>query len=476
MNEKNLQSATAVQHDLNNAHGQNQTKFGAEQRLSPRIEANSFLGLPEGRKGTIVNISESGICFEYDGPELKGDILLSTDLLSTKDGLPAKIVWHSPIAGSRARCGVRLALLDKSHRSQLREALFGIIAKNASAFIRDDDKELKGKVESFFNRDVRQFHEDMSALDQEIKKDTINPEAAEKKTATLINELLLKGNNLEKAVNDERSMKKIKQLFREITGCWYYKSPILKMAYDKPQGYPGDYKLFDMIYDKKPVAEKKTLGFYYDNYFLNNGYACAARARKNKMKNILQDLIENSDLKTIKLLNVACGPSREIRELLCDPEVASRKELVFTGLDNDEDSLKFSQSKFKDLPPNFKVRLLKENVLSLFRDKKYYDLIGKQDIIYILGLTEYLPDRIFRNLTKFLFELLNDKGMLVITYKDAAIEFPSLPPEWLCDWAFIKRTKDDLIETTKALGSDKFSLKIEREGTGTIFFLILTKT
>lgn len=150
--------------------------------------------------------------------------------------------------------------------------------------------------------------------------------------------------------------------------------------------------------------------------------------------------------------------------------------MIFTGLDNDEDSLKFSESKFKTLPPNFKVRLLKENVLNIFRDKKYYDIIGKQDIIYILGLTEYLPDRIFRNLTKFLFELLNEKGMLVITYKDEAIEFPSLPPEWLCDWAFIKRTKDDLIETTKALGSDRFSLKIEREGTGTIFFLILTKT
>jgi hypothetical protein len=175
------------------------------------------------------------------------------------------------------------------------------------------------------------------------------------------------------------------------------------------------------------------------------------------------------------MLNVACGPSREIRELLSIPDLPSRKKLIFTGLDNDEESLKFSQSKFKDLPANMQVRLLNENVLNIFRDKKYYDLIGKQDIIYILGLTEYLPDRIFRKLTGFLFTLLNDKGMLVITYKDEAITFPSLPPEWLCDWAFIKRDKDDLVNTAKELGSNKCSLKIEREGTGYIYFLILTK-
>jgi hypothetical protein len=88
------------------------------------------------------------------------------------------------------------------------------------------------------------------------------------------------------------------------------------------------------------------------------------------MKTILQDLIENSDLETVRMLNVACGPSREIRELLSIPDLSSRKKMIFTGLDNDEESLKFSQSKFKDLPSNIQVRLLNENVLNIFRDKK----------------------------------------------------------------------------------------------------------
>jgi hypothetical protein len=385
------------------------------------------------------------------------------------------VLWYKALPENKVRFGAQFSLLDRDYLSQIRDFIFDNFAKKASAII-EDNNDLKTKVQDFFNKDVRQYHEDLSTLVHEIDGGKIDSEEIKRRLTILTNELLLKGNTLEETVDNKRYMKTIKQVFRETAGCWFYKSPILKMAYDKPRGYPGDYKLFEMIYDKKPLAENKTLAFYWDNYFLNNEYTKAVRTRKNRMKNILQDLIENSDLASIKLLNIACGPSREIRELLSDPYLSLRKNFIFTGLDNDEEALKFSQSKLNNLPSNIQVRFLNENVLSIFRDSKYYDIIGKQDIIYILGLTEYLPDRIFKKLIRFLYQLLNDKGMLVITYKDEDMLFPSLPPDWLCDWAFIKRAKDDLVNTAKELGSDKYSLKIEKEGTGYIFFLILTKT
>lgn len=460
-----------------------QIQLQVDKRFSPRIATNFPIRLfPGDIEGNVLNISETGICFDCEGPALPGNILLSLsmDLSSSKSKqpteIPARVVWYNNLAENRFQLGAQLPLLDRDHLSRLRDFIFDKFAKKASAVIKDDDKDLKIKVEDFFNKDIRQYHEDLSTLVQEIDDGKIESEEAEKKITILTNELLLKGNTLEKIVDNKIYMKKIKQIFRELTGCWYYKSPILKMAYDKPRGYPGDYKLFEIIYDNKPLSENKSLGFYWDRYFLNNAYTTAVRTRKNKMKNILQDLIENTDSTTIKLLNVACGPSREIRELLSDPYLSSRKKLIFTGLDNDEEALEFSKSKLDNLPANIEVRFLNENVLDVFRNSKHYDIIGKQDVIYILGLTEYLPDRIFKKLTHFLFQLLNEKGMLVITYKDEDILFPSLPPDWLCDWAFIKRAKEDLINAAKGLGSDKYSLKIEREGSGCIFFLILTKT
>lgn len=452
-----------------------------DKRHSPRIAVNFPIRLFPEVEANVLNISETGICFDCEKPALPEDISLLINLLSLKSKEPAKIsakiVWHKILPGNKSQFGARFSLIDKNHLLQTRDFIFDNFAKKASVDIKDED--LKIKIEDFFNKNIRQHHENLSALAQEASEGKIEPEEAERKLVSLSNEFLLKGEALEKIVDNNIHMKKTKQIFREITSCWFYKSPIIKMAYDRPRGYPGDFELFEIIYNNKPLAKSKSFGFYGDRYFLNSEYAMAARARKNKMKNILQDFMENSNLSTIRMLNIACGPSRDIRELFSDPLLLSEisgKKIIFTGLDNDKDALKFSKTALNNLPSNIETRFLHENVLDISKNAKYHDLIGKQDIIYILGLTEYLPDRIFKRLLHFLFQLLNDKGMLVITYKDKNITFPSLGPEWISNWAFIKRGREDLINATKALGSDKFSLKIEREGTGTIFFLTLTKT
>ena len=357
---------------------------------------------------------------------------------------------------------------------EIRESEFESFAEKASVVIKES-RNIRPQVEGFFNKDVRQWHKGLSALFHEMANGKLELGDIEEKLAALNNDIFLKGYALEEIV-DSVGMKKIKQLFRELTGCWFYQSPVVKMAYEKPRGYPGDYELFEIIYNGKPLAKESTVGFYFDKYFLNNAYSQAVRTRKNKMKNILQDLIENNSSRCLRLLNVACGPCREIRELLSEPLLTSRANLHFTGLDNDEGALRFSKSALDKLPPSITARFLNENVLDLFRSNKYYDLIGKQNVIYILGLTEYLPDRVFKKLMYFLSQLLDDKGTLVITYKDKDIPFPSLPPDWVCDWAFIKRSKDNLVDAAKGLGLDKYSLRIEKEGTGTIFFLMLSKT
>jgi len=452
-----------------------------EKRLSPRVAINFPIRLFPDVEANVIDISETGIRFDCKGPVLPEDILLLMDLSSFRPKQPtkisAKVVWHKPLPENRFQFGAHFSLLDKNHFSQIRDFIFDSFAKNASTGIKEDD--LRIKVEDFFNKTIRQYHENLSALVQEISAEQFDSGDVEEKLTMLINNLLLKCETLGKVVDNNLYMKRIKQVFREITSCWFYKSPITKLAYDRPRGYPGDFELFEIIYNNKPIAENNTIGFYCDRCFLNNDYAKAARARKNKMKNILQDFIENSNLSTIKLLNIACGPSREIRELVADPLLLSEisgGKIIFTGLDNDKDALEFSKSALKNVASNIETRFLHENVLDIFRNDKYYDLIGKQDIIYILGLTEYLPDRIFKRLLRFLFQLLNEKGMLVVTYKDKDITFPSLGPDWISDWVFIKRGKDDLIKAAKEAGADEHSLKIEREGTGTIFFVKITKS
>jgi len=84
---------------------------------------------------------------------------------------------------------------------------------------------------------------------------------------------------------------------------------------------------------------------------------------------------------------------------------------------------------------------------------------------------------VFKRLVHFLFRLLNSEGKLVIAFKDKNIPFPSIAPDWLCNWSFITRSENDLMDVAKGLGIDTTSIKIERVGPEKcIMFLVLTKT
>lgn len=449
-----------------------------DKRFSPRIAINLPVRLfPDNIESNIVNLSERGICLDSERPAVSTDILVSMDLSFHRPQkpieIPAKVVWSKPSGKDKFYFGAQFSLLKRDHASMIKNFVFDSYAKEASARIKNED--LKIKVQDFFNKDVRQYYEDLFALSLKIDNQKAKSEEIEKRFTIFTNKVLQKGDALGKIVVDKAYMKKVKQTFRELIGCCVYKSLIVKRAYDKPRGYPGDYKLFEMIYNNRPLSIPNTIGFYWDKDFLNNEYTIAVRNRKDKMKIILKDFIENKRSSSLKILNIACGSCREIKELLSDPLLYKNKKLVFTCIDHDEEALEFSRSSLNNLPSNIELIFLKENILNLFRDNRYYDILGKQDIIYSLGLSEYLLDGVLKRLMYFLFQLLNDKGLLVITHKDKNIHLPSIPPDWFCDWTFVKRAEADLINMTKDLGSGKFSFKIEREDTGSILFLILTK-
>lgn len=450
--------------------------LGIDRRFSPRIDTNLSIELfPYKIKANMIDLGETGVCFESEIPTQAEEVFLSIDLSPRHPEQPvklsAKILWSRKSAGDKTHYGARFSAFNEKSVTKIKEFVFDAYAKKASGHIRNNE-ELKIKVEDFFNKDVKQYHDSLSALTLELDHRKMKSVEIEKELATLTNNLLLKGDALERI--DARSIRKVKEVFRELVGCWVYKSPIMKMGFDKPRGYPGDYDIFEIIYRNQPIAEG--IGYYFDQYFLNNNYTLAVRKRKDKMKAILKDFIESSSLPCVKLLSIACGPSQEVRELFAEPILLNGKKVVFTGLDHDPGALDLSSAALKNLPPNVEARFLEESVLNLIRGERYYDVVGKQDIIYILGLSEYLPDRIFKKLFSFLYKLLNDNGVLVITSKDKNIHFPTVPPDWFCEWTFGNRTEDDLINIAKGQGAGDYSLKVERESSGTIIFLTLTKT
>ena len=277
----------------------------------------------------------------------------------------------------------------------------------------------------------------------------------------------------ESEIKDEKVINNSKFFFRFLTKKYLFQSKFLKYSFLKPRGYPGDYEIIEKMYNQKPISSK--LGFYLDNYFAKTDYVQAVRDRKNKMKIILCKFINNfpKDLTCIRILNLACGSCREIRELVSESFLTNR-QIIFTLVDQEVDALKFASKKLCKPPTNFKFAFIKSDILQFFRNLVGSKEIPKQDLIYSIGLADYLPNSVLIPMVRHSYNLLTKNGCFVIAHKNIC-EYPSLVSDWSANWKFIPRTKDDLKNLIMtALGDKDYKINFIMEKSKHIFFFILT--
>lgn len=263
-------------------------------------------------------------------------------------------------------------------------------------------------------------------------------------------------------------------MFRKIVREFVYQGELVRRGYEKPKGFPSDYGIIEMVYDN--YSPSKGVGYIYDKYLLNDDYILAIRNRKDVMKRELFTYINQNSNSKIDILNLASGSAREIRELFLKDNFSTNKKINFTLVDYDEDALKFSKNRLSKILGNISFRYIRENVLNFIRDyDEYIKILGKFDLIYSIGLVDYIPDLLLRELLKFCINLLNLNGELVIAHKDIKT-YKSLASDWFCDWTFYPRNKSDLITLINdALSNQDFNLKFMEEKSKHIFFSFIKK-
>jgi extracellular factor (EF) 3-hydroxypalmitic acid methyl ester biosynthesis protein len=336
--------------------------------------------------------------------------------------------------------------------------------------------QVKKRVSDFLLKDLNKYAENLFKLEQKLESKRSNPSDVTKKYNLLTDEIIEKAGELEQLVDQKYYIDNIKRSFRTILSATpAYKSLLIKRAFDKPRGYPGDFQMIESFYNNKPVSEG--IGKCGDKYLLSDNYVSVVRKRKDSMNEILGDFIKNSKSSSIKILNIGCGSSREIRELI-ENGLRSDKKVVFTLVDQDNDALDFSRTSLDELVKlngNVQFKYVKENVLNLFRNNKYNNLLKGQNLIYSIGLADYLPDIYLGKLIKFCFEILTMKGELIIAHKNIK-KYKAVAPDWFCGWTFFPRDKKELVNLVKTyLGDASYDMKIRREKLKYVFFMDICK-
>ncbi|MEW5894574.1 MAG: class I SAM-dependent methyltransferase family protein [Candidatus Omnitrophota bacterium] len=243
----------------------------------------------------------------------------------------------------------------------------------------------------------------------------------------------------------KKSVHLIKECFREVISPFATKGLIVKRGYEKPRGYPGDYLTLEMIYDLKSLSTD-ILGRLFDQYLLEDSYVVAIRNRKEMMKGLVKKAIIQSSSKKMRILNIASGGARDIRELFIeDFKLDNLQNVEFVLVDQDKAALDFSKQEIDLIGPSLNVRYVHERIEKVFRkQKQFISSLGAFDMIYSIGLIDYIPDLLLGELVKFCFEILNPSGELVLSVKNTK-KFRSLASDWFCDWNFYLREQKDLI-------------------------------
>ncbi len=234
-------------------------------------------------------------------------------------------------------------------------------------------------------------------------------------------------------------------------------------ALGKKYGYSGDFEMIEAIYGLQTAPEPHLRR--WDLYFHAQAAPNAVRNRKTYLHQLLDSHAAggSSRLKApLRVLNVASGPARDVREWMLDNPEA---DVFFDCVDAEAHAIE--RAKKMCAPFAHRVEFYHRNVLRFLPAKGY-------DLVWSAGLFDYLADRSFVFLLKALMSVTTRGGEVVIgNFSD---HNPSRDyMELMGDWVLLHRSRDHLRELALEAGAPADSIEVNWEPEGVNLFLHIRK-
>jgi len=255
----------------------------------------------------------------------------------------------------------------------------------------------------------------------------------------------------------EAKVYKLKSIFEKRYRRYFLYGEFPKWVFEKPLGYAGDYRIIDDIYVNQP----RTIGFdrLWDNYFQQMVASKATRERKEDLKRSILDFVTKHRGRDIRIMNLASGPAREIKELLEADSDKLFSNVIFDCYDFEVRAIDYAKQLLNGAS---NINFFSKNAirLALKKDIKK-EIPWDYDFIYSAGLYDYLDDRVTVRLTSNLKRLLRKDGMMVIAnFGDKYSNSSAGLMEWATEWYLIYRAGDALEKIFLNAGFSPKNLKI----------------
>jgi len=427
-----MQNTSTIQHEKRRKY-----------ERKPYAETIAYsISIPEARErkwlnlqARAVNVSERGLCIQTDFALSPGNMLWFNSGLEEKAGF---VRW-SLKSDSGCRAGIEL---DGKHIKTLDEAT------------------------EIFNKRLEEIEKKCSDTTGET------PDGILEATKNAMDDVCEACRIFEEDMKDKDIIRNAQIRFRQKTNPILSKGYCINRVRTWPQGYQGDYKTLEGLYRNTPLSEG--IGYYLDLCALNFPLGVAVRNRLEKLEDILREELQQRVSPSV--LNIACGSCREVFELASEIEESGAK---FTCIDLDNDALAFAANRlsYTNISPvtSNQVKLRKYNAVRMFDHEINVSEFGMQDIIYSVGLFDYLPTDFLVNLLEALYKMIKPGGKLITSFKDAG-RYRHQEYHWLFDWdGFLQRTEEDFRNILFDANIPNASITEMREDSGIIVFYVITK-
>jgi extracellular factor (EF) 3-hydroxypalmitic acid methyl ester biosynthesis protein len=212
-----------------------------------------------------------------------------------------------------------------------------------------------------------------------------------------------------------------------------HQEPYTRRSFRQPRGYPGDAGMIDYLYLRGPAPDEQVtdLGLALHQVAIRTPSGYGVRFRRDLAARLIDQTAARTALPSV--LSVACGHLREAER---SSAVLERRLGRFVAIDQDEESAKVVSKEWG----SYGVEARCQSAAELIRAGAS---VGRFDLVYALGLYDYLAIGPARMLTRHLFDFVAPGGSLVVAnFVPGNLEAGYM--EAFMRWNLVYRTPDEL--------------------------------
>jgi extracellular factor (EF) 3-hydroxypalmitic acid methyl ester biosynthesis protein len=225
---------------------------------------------------------------------------------------------------------------------------------------------------------------------------------------------------------------------------FFLSTPFGDRTFRKPLGYAGDYEMMNMIHRNAP--EGRSLFAEAMHLLLVSQWP--AQSVRNRIAQIKTTLVDEAARvvrsgRRIRVLNVGCGPAREVQDFLQESLLSDHAD--FTFLDFNEETLQYVRQAFEEVRRlhgrRATAHVLQMSVHQLLRNAMRKGAQAPEqsfDFVYCAGLFDYLSNATCKALVELFYRWLTPGGLVAVANMHDSKPFRNFI-EFILDWHLIYR-------------------------------------